>query len=436
MIYKIGTSLAVLGSTAAMDFTSLKTENDVIKYFRERNNIQHFVSTHMASSLQSSDVSSSAAVSGSWVTMSGYGSCASTTSTPPAIEGYKMGVCALVKSSTSGSPNDYYSSWACTQDATSQSVVMTETRYSDSSCTASASVQSPVTLSMTCSNGEIIGCPTGSPYDDANVVNTYSDGILSTQYGVISDCNSKLNQIGFFGGAGCVGGAFFGEDSLSVYLSIDCTGPVFMTMPYSTIFPAAVGTCVYDSGGDDGDDDDTLDFIYNDDSYWTVDYGDEDDDDVCFHVDTKINYKGIEYTYEDLLSGKEAECTVPHSPFSRGVVITTSCGKTVRVTDTHLMATTKGFQLAYSLKSGDVLFGDYNSSNTCVVESVEKEKSTQQYFGLNCVHSEVLASGLRASTFGDFHTLPSWYMSYVGSLMGLETASKLGEYVAEWFVQV
>jgi hypothetical protein len=160
----------------------------------------------------------------------------------------------------------------------------------------------------------------------------------------------------------------------------------------------------------------------------------DDPDDVCFHVDTKIDYKGVEYTYEELKAGKEPECTVPHTPASKGVVITTSCDKTVRVTDTHLMATTKGFQLAYSLKAGDVLYGDYDKE-MCTVKSVEKEKTTQQYFGLNCVHSEVLASGLRASTFGDFHTLPSWYMTYVGGLVGTETASSLGEYIAEWYFQ-
>jgi hypothetical protein len=162
---------------------------------------------------------------------------------------------------------------------------------------------------------------------------------------------------------------------------------------------------------------------------------DSDSTSLCFHVDTKIDYKGTEYTYEELKAGKEPECTVPHSPSSKGVAISTSCNKTVRVTDTHLIATTKGFQLAYSLKAGDVLFGDYGN-DLCTVKSVEKEKTTQQYFGLNCVHSEVLASGLRASTFGDFHTLPSWYMTYVGGMVGTETASHFGQYIAEWYYQM
>lgn len=159
----------------------------------------------------------------------------------------------------------------------------------------------------------------------------------------------------------------------------------------------------------------------------------DDDDGVCFHVDTRINYKGVEYTYEELLAGKEPECTVPHSPTSRGVVISTNCGKTIRVTDTHLLSTSKGFQLAYSLKQGDVLFAGYDDREMCTVTSVRKELLPQKYFGLNCIHSEVLASGLRASTFGDFHTLSSWYMTYVGSVMGMQKASQFGDYVAEWY---
>lgn len=154
---------------------------------------------------------------------------------------------------------------------------------------------------------------------------------------------------------------------------------------------------------------------------------------MCFHVDSRINYKGVEYTYEELQMGKEPECTVPHTPMSRGVVISTSCNMTARVTDTHLMATSRGFRLAYSLKPGDLLFGGYDNEEMCAVLSVEKEKSDQAYFGLNCVHSEVLTSGLRASTFGDFHTLPSWYMTYVGGLLGSSMSSQVGKYVAEWF---
>lgn len=156
----------------------------------------------------------------------------------------------------------------------------------------------------------------------------------------------------------------------------------------------------------------------------------------CFHEDTTITYKdGTTFTLDQLLSnpGTLPDCSVPHVVSSIGVRIDTSCRRTLRVSDTHLVATSRGFQLAYSLKPGDVLFGDFNGDEQCVIESVDKEKGVQKYFGLNCLHSEVLANGIRTSTFGDFHTLPSWYMYYAGNIAGVDTASWLGNYIAEWY---
>jgi hypothetical protein len=166
-------------------------------------------------------------------------------------------------------------------------------------------------------------------------------------------------------------------------------------------------------------------------------------DDVCFHTSTLITYKDKVYSYAELLRGDETECTVPHSPTSRGVVIATTCtdemlrvtDTILRVTDTHLVATRVEFQLAYSLKKGDVLFGGYSDDHKCIVTAVKKETSPQTYFGLNCVHSEVLASGIRVSTFGDFHTLPSWYMTYVGAIVGAKPASVIGEFISDFFYQ-
>jgi len=265
------------------------------------------------------------------------------------------------------------------------------------------------------------------PYN--SIRSDYSNAVSVLGYDSKSNCDSKSAEVYYEAAQGCGNDfEYFGKDGLTLYSNADCTGSVQYYVDYDD---ALTATCsMSDDDGDDDDGDLVYDNIYQEFS-WS---NDGSDDDVCFHVDSKIDYKGVEYTYEELKAGKEPECTVPHSPSSKGVAISTTCDKTVRVTDTHLMATTKGFQLAYSLKAGDVLFGDY-SKDMCVVKSVEKEKTTQQYFGLNCVHSEVLASGLRASTFGDFHTLPSWYMTYVGGLVGSETASSLGGVIAEWYFQ-
>ena len=338
-----------------------------------------------------------------------------------------MNVCVEDYDSSSSSS---YNIYTCTQDSSTGDVIVSRTSYTDAACTTGASAKTPQTYSNTCMSGVSAIC------DDANDIDStassLSDGLFLAGYSTSSQClgGDNANVVGYGGGFGFIEGLFYGKESINIYSNFaECTGTLQLSLPYSTIFPTQC-QALHDDDQPEIDDDGAV--------HATFTESDDDDVCMCFHVDSKINYKGVEYTYEELKAGKEPECTVPHSPSSKGVIITTSCDKTVRVTDTHLLATTKGFQLAYSLKVGDVLFGDYGNENEnekCTVISVEKEKTTKQYFGLNCVHSEVLASGLRASTFGDFHTLPSWYMTYVGSVLGADTASALGDYVAEWYYQ-
>jgi len=214
-----------------------------------------------------------------------------------------------------------------------------------------------------------------------------------------------------------------------------CSGPAqeFSVNYYTVCDLLNVNGNCYDY---DGSDDDTDDY----DSQTMVSYETTNSPcaslsvSFCFQSESVINYRGKDYTMEQLKAGKEPECKVPHTPQSRGVVISTSCNKTVRVTDTHLIATSTGFQTAVSLKEGDVLFGSMDDDVKCTVLSNKKETSGQQYFGLNCLHSEVLVDGIRASTFGDFHTLPSWYMYYSGMVVGPDLASRVGAYVAEWYM--
>ena len=331
-----------------------------------------------------------------------------------------------------------YAIYTCTEDSSTGAVVLSETTYTDAACTTGASVQSDVTLSSTCAAGVTTTCQDTNTY--STTMSAFGGGLFQTGYADSTDCSTKTDLLAYIGLMGCnMDGILYGSSSISSYFASDCSGTAVITLGYGDIFPSS-GTCATVSDDDDGDDDDGDDDdndglpVTYDGMTVTATWNADDDDDVCFHVDSVIDYKGVQYTYEELKAGKEPECSVPHSPASRGVVISTSCGKTARVTDTHLMATTKGFQLAYSLKAGDVLFGDYHQEH-CTVTSVKKEEATQQYFGLNCVHSEVLTSGLRASTFGDFHTLPSWYMTYVGGLVGSDAASSLGGYIAEWYFQ-
>merc|ERR1739848_406504 len=119
-----------------------------------------------------------------------------------------------------------------------------------------------------------------------------------------------------------------------------------------------------------------------------------------------------------------------------GVTIVADCGKsqikTLRLTSDHLVFTQRGTVAAGNLQSGkDTLFASLDESKECSVKSVTSETKQQKYFGLNCVGgSEVLANGIKTSTFGKYHTIPALYMSTVGRLIGVERASRLGDYLA------
>jgi hypothetical protein len=63
-------------------------------------------------------------------------------------------------------------------------------------------------------------------------------------------------------------------------------------------------------------------------------------------------------------------------------------------------------------------FHDVAQSRPCQVVRVEKEKEVQEYFGLNCLNSVVLADGVKTSTFGKLHTLPAVWFSWMGRVAG------------------
>lgn len=416
---KTTSALALVGSSTAAISSSTPTTKDIRSLF----NIERVISKGIPTT--QSQIESATAVSGDWLAISeGQVTCSGSY---PAVFSYKMDHCVEDYEGSNSTPQ--YNIYTCTEDSTMGTVVVTRTPYSDSSCGTSTGSGVTTSFSTSCTSGKSASC---TDTNNAGAIkNAYSGGLYMAGYETSTLCNSgdSMDLVAYIGVEGCYYGLYFGPNLVTSYLGYDCTGISQGSMTYEELFPPHCDAAYDDENPYDDDDAPIYDGLYV-----SMTYGDEDDDAFCFHVDSKIDYKGVEYAYEELKAGKEPECTVPHSPWSKGVIISTSCGKTVRVTDTHLMATTKGFQLAYSLKTDDVLFGNYDGE-MCTVKSVEKERVQQQYFGLNCVHSEVLASGLRASTFGDFHTLQSWYMTYVGGVLGTDTASYFGEYIAEWYFQ-
>lgn len=169
--------------------------------------------------------------------------------------------------------------------------------------------------------------------------------------------------------------------------------------------------------------------VTNDDSRFYDD--DPASDDSCINVDSEVTYKGNKFSYTELLNGAVSECVVPHTVTQRGLSVTTSCGHTIRLSRGHLLLTTEGYVTAESLVAGEhgILSG-LDGTEICKVTNVVQEKADQQYFGLNCLHSEVAANNLHVSTFGNYHAVPAWYMYLAGNLLGIQMASRIGDAIA------
>jgi hypothetical protein len=166
---------------------------------------------------------------------------------------------------------------------------------------------------------------------------------------------------------------------------------------------------------------------------------------TCFHESTTIEYKGKWYTLQQLSSGAEKECRVPHVVTSDGYVITISCSKDttsvishLRLTGDHLIKTFNGkyekYMSAENIPLGSVVVQSGSDSGTSQCKIVSKEKEfNQKYFGLNCLESIVYADGIQTSTFGSYHHIPSAWMSLVGRAFGIDLASRWGDSIAQWF---
>mgnify|MGYP002868145230 FL=1 len=154
----------------------------------------------------------------------------------------------------------------------------------------------------------------------------------------------------------------------------------------------------------------------------------------CFHKDTVITYGKAEFSGLAEISSL-ADCSVPHVVRSVGVIVKAQCSSkehNLRLTAGHLIFTQRGLQAAIDLKPGvDTIYADLEETAKCTVLSVTKETQQQEYFGLNCHNSQVLANGLKASTFEKFHSIPAWWMKIMGRIIGIKRASSLGDYMAE-----
>lgn len=163
---------------------------------------------------------------------------------------------------------------------------------------------------------------------------------------------------------------------------------------------------------------------------------------TCFHLSTIITYKGKNYSYQQLLDGAEKECRVPHTTRCHGLKfelvdrrpdeVESAIAKRIilRLTGDHLVSTSRGMIQAQYLKTFDRVYGDLLSKTTAyTIVSITREKD-EEYFGLNCLKNIVLANGVRTSTFGIYHLLPSLWMEVIGYVAGIDRASRWGDSIA------
>lgn len=150
---------------------------------------------------------------------------------------------------------------------------------------------------------------------------------------------------------------------------------------------------------------------------------------VCFHADTEITYDGEPLDLAAVKRGDHADCVTPHIVTSAsGVVIETVCNsKTLRLTSDHLVFSSRGLVAASRVQPSDDLYLDMEQLHHCKVTSVRNESSAQEYFGLNCRQSIVLADGYKTSTFGTLHVLPGVWMRYASVVLGVHRASRIGD---------
>lgn len=156
---------------------------------------------------------------------------------------------------------------------------------------------------------------------------------------------------------------------------------------------------------------------------------------ACFHKDTVIEYEGRTLDLDKVRTGENPDCRIPHTVWRIGITIKTSCTvNNLRLTADHLVFTHRGMLQAGEIRPGDVLFADLAETKPCHVLVASIEPTPQEYIGLNCRISVVLASGLKTSTFGRLHTLPAFWMQYVSLIFGAHRASTWGDYLASIWV--
>lgn len=285
--------------------------------------------------------------------------------------------------------------------------------------------------SAVCNGGVSTQCVTGAPSNLAGSLYYAVYDVTNCGGGSPTNLGSYLPNQCFYtssttsGRAQCTGSNF----ERVLYTNIGCTNAqsslVYPSGCVTTGTSSTFGSCIGGGGGSN----------------------------VCFHKTTQIQYINSTeiLTYNDIIENREPHCLVPHLVRSSGVAIKTTCttfhanalsnenshthqhqhliSRILRLTHNHLVFTSTGLVSAGSLNVNDIIYEDINQRHACRIVSIEEEYD-QEYFGLNCLESVVLANGYKASTFGSLHYIPSYWMKYASKFIGLKRASKFGDMIS------
>lgn len=254
------------------------------------------------------------------------------------------------------------------------------------------------------------------------ICSTAATGTVNTTFTVNQCTGLALNSLGFVIAKATSISATSIVVSQYDQADISCSGPIVSTLNLTN------GQCFARASGGDARP-----------AWTTINGGGGSSSARCFHEDTVITYEGTQYVMGELLN--HPECAVPHVVSALGVTVVAQCGlhkeKVLRLTDGHLLYTQRGLVPAgHLMPSHDTLYANIDQSAHCEVVSVTKETHEQRYFGLNCLKSHVLAGGIKASTFEKLHSLPAFWMRFMGHLVGIKRASAWGDRIADMAQQI
>jgi len=159
-------------------------------------------------------------------------------------------------------------------------------------------------------------------------------------------------------------------------------------------------------------------------------------DNPCFHESTIVTYGGREYSMLQLQQRMHQDCVVPHVVYKRnGVIVETETKHSLQLTGDHLVwANGHQWKAAVQLTTSDTL--TLRNGQQVKVSNVKTVRGKERYFGLNCLQSTVFANEIKTSTFGTFHHIPATWMRIAGNMLGIEKASKIGDFFAVQYWKV